>query len=306
MKAVIFLFVIFANCYAQDEIILSRGISKKQQILIKNDLEYLKHFNFNLNAQPETLRVLELKQLNSMSAYSWLKKRVNFIVEENALSPLKVLFFQSVSVDEKNVQFPYAHQIPYSLSEYEFTANANSTADSRVLMSNLGAAMYINGKKESKVFAMKIRPSLTKVIRTKINSPRVGIIQIEEAYFSTVLNPTISNLYAKSHSIARLSILFHEGKHSDGHGASLGFIHGPCPRGHDMEGFRACDENLNGPYSVGAQMAIEMIRAEKSLPIIDKEIALIMALDNQQRVLRIDQYGKKTINWSSKPEVINE
>ena len=311
MKALILFFSVisYSALHAGEGIIFSQSINKKQQQIVKSDLLYLKKINFGQNVSNETLSLLEINQLTGDSLYLWLRARVTYIVEENVISTFKIVFQNTLYVSEKNITYPYPHTLPYSVNEYEVNqelkGGTEAKKDTQVLMSNLGTSLYLSGKEESKIYGLKVNMGLTKKsIKTKINSPRIGIIQLGEGFFGPLLNFASNNLYAKVNSIARLSVLLHEGRHSDGHAGSVGFVHGPCPRGHDYEEIKACDENLNGPYKIGAQLGLEMIKADHSLSSMEKEIAKILILDNKNRILQFDQNGKKTKNWSTIPEVI--
>jgi hypothetical protein len=52
-------------------------------------------------------------------------------------------------------------------------------------------------------------------------------------------------------TIHRLATLFHEARHSDGRGRYATFPHIQCPRGHELQGYPACDDIANGAYAVG-------------------------------------------------------
>jgi hypothetical protein len=91
----------------------------------------------------------------------------------------------------------------------------------------------------------EIIPGVGEVV---INSPRVGMIRLGPSFFAekTVKGAEISK------SIIRLGELFHEARHSDGNGTSLGFVHSKCPSGHPEAGISNCDNHSNGAYKVSA------------------------------------------------------
>lgn len=90
---------------------------------------------------------------------------------------------------------------------------------------------------------------------------------------------------AMANSLGRMAVFFHEARHSDGNGKSLGFFHAVCPSGHDFQGSYACDRNLNGPYSIGAQMMKEFIKNCDECSVSEKEQMRLRYLDSMNRVL---------------------
>ena len=70
-----------------------------------------------------------------------------------------------------------------------------------------------------------------------------------------------------------------------------------------MAGAYACDENLNGPYTVGALMTTEMLKAcDDSCSEREKEILKLIALDSAGRVMTTTHKGTKATNWNAAPE----
>ena len=141
-------------------------------------------------------------------------------------------------------------------------------------------------------------------------SPHRGFIQIGEGLFLPRLrvNPAAQDLPANS--VERLSTFFHESRHSDGHGKSLGFTHAICPEGHPYAGYPACDKNLNGPYTVGAQVLKTMAQACGDCSVKEKTIMKMIEADSRSRILKtfVDANGKTVAatNWSDRFEVIQK
>ena len=150
---------------------------------------------------------------------SWVKDRVHIIVEES-------FDVNSSIVKIKPLVYPNSNLV----------APAFSLRDSgaEVLMSNLGGEIYAFGKDNKVLLGVKIQGLGT----VTLNSPRVGILQIGSGMFSQFQpDPTngLTNAYGE---ISRLSVLFHEARHSDGNGASLSFSHSLCPAGHAYRRFQ--------------------------------------------------------------------
>jgi hypothetical protein len=171
-------------------------------------------------------------------------------------------------------------------------------------MSNLGAGLYLMAKQRQILLAM--RRSDGKII--PVTSPRVGLVQIGEGLFfkKFQVNPEVPG--APANSVSRLSTIFHEARHSDGHGESLSFGHAYCPSGHAYEGYPACDRNLNGPYTIGAQMLKTLTQGCGDCSIKEKTILKAIEADSRSRVLKAYRDSKGNLKaatlWSDRPERI--
>jgi hypothetical protein len=130
-------------------------------------------------------------------------------------------------------------------------------------------------------------------------------LQIGAGLFASELAINRIDENAVANSIMRLSFIFHEARHSDGNGPSLGFTHSLCPKGHDYENELACDESLNGAYSVGASMAREMMMAcQDNCSERDKEMLKIFILDSYNRIQTKTHLNTNTKYWNATPEKI--
>lgn len=265
------------NAFSASNIILSNKIKPKLQNIITRDLELLENFQFRGQADLKTLRVLGMSYLNAITASEWLNDRVKYVVEE------KVSLKKLLHVELKNVDYPNAESQLFSSAG---STTSNHNISSFITMSNIGAEAYIQGKAGRKLYGMKITQArLSKTIRVRIDSPRAGVLQIGAGLFSPELSINRIDPNAISNSIFRLAFFFHEARHSDGQGTSLGFTHSACPAGHDYENELACDESLNGSYSVGAVMAREMmLTCNDNCSERDKEMLKIFIIDNYNRV----------------------
>ncbi|MFA6237792.1 MAG: hypothetical protein WC635_10730 [Bacteriovorax sp.] len=282
------------------DIMLSKSIKPALRHNIEKDLNLIENFRFSQNASAETLKVMGLSSLNAESATDWLNDRVSYIVSEKALSLYSLLVKRVIFVDQKDVEFPNQNIIPYSIDKLQ------AKEESFTVMSNIGAALYIGGKKEKQVYGMRVsRGLLRKAEKVAVKSPRAGIIQIGEGLFAPELTVNNSNPESMANSIFRLGTFFHEARHSDGNGKSLSFLHISCPTGHDYEGQPACDENLNGPYTIGTVMMAEMSKAcDETCSEKDKETLKILVLDSANRILTKTHKGEKSTVWDANPEGI--
>jgi hypothetical protein len=287
-----------------NDIQLSRGIKSNLRDKIERDINALDNLKFRPTTDEGTLKLMGISTLNAQTASDWLEKRVNYIIEENALSIYKLLIKRVIQVERDAVTFPNAGVLPYSLDPKNKATNIFASEEGVVVMSNIGTGLYMAGKNENKVYALKVsRGLLKKATKVVVESPRAGIIQIGEGLFMKEITVNNTDPDSIANSINRLGTFFHEAKHSDGNGLSLGFAHSPCPKGHDLEGAYACDENLNGPYTVGAAMTKEMLKScEDTCTEKEKETLKIIILDYQTRILHKTNKGTPAVEWDSTPE----
>lgn len=289
------------------DIMLSRSIKPELRHKIERDLKVIENFKFAGKANQATLKTMGLFSLNAASVTDWLNQRVNYVVSENALSLFNLLVKRVVYVERENVDFPNSHIIPHSMQNEirkNYVESGFNAEEGFTVMSNIGTALYVGGKNERQVYGMKIsRGLLRKSEKVAVTSPRAGIIQIGEGLFAPELTVNRENEEALSNSIFRLGTFFHEARHSDGNGVSLGFMHSLCPAQHDYAGQPACDENLNGPYTVGALIMAEMAKTcEDSCTEKDKETLKLMVIDSANRVMPITSKGLKSKVWDDSPE----
>ena len=302
MKKIILasLLVTAAMANASTDITLSRGIKPNLRAKIERDLDVLDGLKFK-TATPEALKLMDVSTLNAQSAGKWLGVRVNYVIEEDALSIVKLLLKRAIFVEKKGVTYPNQDILPYSIDPLN---GANAEGEGFTVMSNIGAGLYMGGKKENVVYGMKVsRGVLRPTIKVVVESPRAGIIQIGEGLFVKDLTVNTQNQDALANTLNRLATFFHEARHSDGNGSSLGFAHSLCPAGHDYEGQAACDESLNGPYTVGAVMMSEMIKTcDDNCSERDKEILKMIEIDSASRIMKTTKKGTPATEWDATPE----
>jgi len=309
MKKVIAATLVLAatTAVSASDITLSKSIKSELRQKIERDMQVIDSFKFSSEASKETLKVMEMKTLNAQTASDWLNKRVSYVISENALSVFNLLVKRIIFVDQKDVDFPNADIIPYSMNQMiakNYVEKLNKEEEAFTVMSNIGTALYLGGKNERQVYGMKIsRGFLKKAEKVAVTSPRTGIIQIGEGLFAPELTVNNEDQDSLANNIFRLGTFFHEARHSDGNGKSLGFLHTVCPAGHDYEGQPACDENLNGPYTVGALMMAEMSKAcEQNCSEKDKQTLKLMVLDSAGRILPKTHKGEVSTAWDASPE----
>ncbi len=304
------LLFLFLSTAVRSEIIFSKNINLKFSQKIEKDLKILDGFVFKEMTSSNASKVLKLNIINAESVSNWLNARIHFIVEENVFSFFNLEVLNILSVSKSDVEYPYANSIPYSLFKPQTSIapeqnDQESNEKKLTIMSNLSAAIYIEGKSKKELYAFKIsRGLLRRPYNVKITSPKVGIIQIGEGLFNPEYAVNSENPEAISNNIQRLATLFHEARHSDGNGKSLGFAHAVCPQGHDYEGSPACDENLNGPYTIEKLMLFEMSNSYEECSERDKQLLKLFILDSANRILKKTHSNEASTNWDDRSEAL--
>ena len=261
------------------DIKFDKKIRKKFKNLLKEDLVFLKNFSFHNEASEETLKIFDFQKFDNESVVSWLNQRVNYIIDEKNYSKLKI----------ETIDYFFPYENPNDLPEIDVDITDNeSDKDNLTIMSNIGTAIYYSGKKSQRLLGIKIKEEKGwwNYIDVPVRSPRAGIIQIGEGLFNKKFVYSTQDPSSRGNKIVRLATLFHEARHSDGSGKDLGFLHVTCPKNHDYSGLKACDFNLNGPYTIGSRMLKEFINSCDNCAEDEKEILRLRALSSSNRVLK--------------------
>lgn len=288
-KFFVFTFVLFglstsqAGKYKSDNTLgirCSKTVPKDQCKLLDKDLAILKTLHID-DSQQEVPRLF--KTTASATNYeAWLADRVNYIVPED------FDFAKSITVLQNHYIYP--NSIMPDIEIGKTTENAAPTKGPITVMSNIGSALYFAGKQSSSLIGVDL-PGIGVV---PANSPRIGLIKIGAGHFRPLLHKSgETNFDTQANSLNRLSTFFHEARHSDGNGKSLGFFHAICPEGHHLAGYNGCDRNLNGPYTIEATFLKTVVNNCEACSEPEKE-----ALRN----LYMDSYGRVLIATPTKPK----
>lgn len=195
------------------------------------------HLN-TISTEDERLQaIMKIRDFKPETLQAWIETRVQYIVGgdyDDQKSRYKL--------NRPNFRYPSPGVIP----DADTDGVSNTETEKDVVMANIGAGVYLDGKQASQLFALDI-PGIGVI---PMISPRIGVLQIGPGLFP---NGTIG---AGNIAIAlfRVGTLFHEARHSDGNAKSLAFAHAKCPYDHDYQGRDACDYPSNGAYTVGALM----------------------------------------------------
>lgn len=249
----------------------SNQIKDKQVKLLKDDLTFFKSLKFK-NPELETQKIMPMNSYKNEDYVHWLNQRVKYVIAKDELNLKNYL---------ENVE----------LSSTESTTDA--LFGPVILMVNPGTILYMEGKNQNKKIFFPFTNNLNIKKKIEFTSPRTGLIQIGEGLFSSVAKVSLFKNTNPSDRIVRMQYFFHEARHSDGNNInnnSLGFLHTQCPKGHTLENAFACDANANGPYSIGAQMFVEMTKACDECKPSHKEELKLFAIEQKSRVLDLNNY----------------
>jgi len=257
--------------------------------LIQSDLDFLSTLTEVKEADPEFQLIFEFQEMTAQNLKSWLRKRVSYLIpkdREGHVSILKVSRDVDILYPDPNIS-PIPTDSLYTLMDQFQT----------VQMENLGAGIYLHGKRKRRLIKVDLSHHFPdrKLEDLKILSPRVGLIEInQDILYREVSKEKVLDPYPASRVI-RLSNLFHEGRHSDGHGDSLGFFHSVCPNDSDYAGLEACDQFNNGAYSIGALFLKAAHKACVSCSEGDKELLKLIYLDSRSRISNRESLSSQSI-----------
>ncbi|RZA27122.1 MAG: hypothetical protein EOP10_01335 [Proteobacteria bacterium] len=276
------------------------------QVTSSMDAEILKFIRYDfgtLAGWTDTTRTQAFAQLanlygitdvNSSTLSQWLMERITYIYPD----------------DGKNLQFAFI--VPAENRVYQ--ASVKTASGEGVAASNVGGGLYsiYLDQHRSGVDGMLLNFNQTYV---PFLSPRTGVMQIGPNFFDQTDSLDTSNIARRGFrtvkSLYRLSVLFHEARHSDGNlqAGTLSFAHLICPVSEKIAdeyvGLPACDEKANGAYNIGAQILTAMEGICDSI-CSQRELSIIEAihLDVLSRLLIDDtvaNYGDPSPETSLRP-----
>ena len=202
----------------------------------------------------------------------WLRERSKMVVPETF-----EISQSTIEVLDTNYQFP-SSEIP----EFKVGKSVTPGGTVKTVMSNIGAGLYLASKQSGALLGINI-PGIGKIAAT---SPRIGLFKIGEGQFMPLLRKSGgTDFESYANSLSRLAVFFHEARHSDGNGKSLGFLHAICPEDHNFAGYNACDENLNGPYTLGAAFLKSVVNDCTQCTDPEKEALRNVYMDSFARII---------------------
>ena len=244
------------------------SVPKEQVNALKADLTYLYKTPVT-KTLPAFATMSGITKMDGANMHNWLLNRVKYVVGE------------TYELTDANVVVKRFHTFPNTPLPAGFES-AVGTEEVTTIMSNLGAAVYLIGKKEKMLFGLRLDDN-----NVYAKSPRTGILQVGRGLFLERFSIN-KDLLSNANSISRLGTLFHEARHSDGNSGHTGFMHAICPEGHGYAGHAACESSNNGPYSLGAVSEIQMIQNCTTCSTQDKSILTTRAADSLARIVDVD------------------
>ncbi|WP_408097742.1 hypothetical protein ACJVC5_02180 [Peredibacter sp. HCB2-198] len=289
MKLLTTLTILFSltSAYAAEEfggITFHSSVEKNQVNVLKSDLRYI-YQNPVSNLDKDFLAMTKMQTGDGKEMHNWILNRVRHIVGENfklndeniAISIRRAIFFNF-----PNTPFPDGLEKKDRLSAME-----EEERDVKTVMSNIGTALYLSGKKARVPFGLKLDGE-----KVYVTSPRTGILQVGEGLFFKDFEINRENPNATSNSISRLGTLFHEARHSDGNGKGTGFLHKICPEGHFYAGYAACEIVGNGPYTLGGLAQRHLLQNCSDCSTEELTALSVKVLDSFSRVVNIEKLDR--------------
>lgn len=250
----------------------SMGVSLTQKNTILADLNRLRELDLT-SSNSEATAIFQTP-LNTPNLEKWLADRAQYIVEEN------FDLNANVQIINRPIFYPKTpmprSSRPTRLTDIDVNNEGHVI---KTVMSNLGVALYLDGKEAGDFRALNI-PGVGVV---DVLSPRAGIFRIGALLFQRISQ--FGATESMAHTLYRLKTYFHEGRHTDGNGTSLGFLHAVCPPDHDYEGFTSCDKRTNGSYAVASAFLNVAIPACNSCSPLQKEALRVYQIDSNSRIL---------------------
>ena len=235
--------------------------------IIKDDIDFM--FQLPLMADHYGLsQMTEMKTVSGPDIHNWILNRLRFFISEG-VNPDHLF-----SLTKQFYAYENSAMMPKLKSGISGTNQENDIGS--VIATNIGGSIYIIGKKQQTLGMATVNGKSMPVL-----SPRVGIVQVPNTFFEGSEDAS-KQLIGR---LLRITTLFHEARHSDGNGLSLGFLHDVCPKGDLLEGKLACDKMENGSYGLEARLQRVLSRNCVSCKTEDVEILRLMSLQNFSRLI---------------------
>jgi hypothetical protein len=275
---------------------------------------YAVNLDQNSNNAAALTAMMKISDAKPSTLQDWLEVRAHYIVNDN-FEP-----GQHTRTTNQPIQYPFPNDIPDVIAVdlppkgalppqqpvlhvLETSDDQSTDQSSSLMMLNTGTQLYFYGK-QAKV---PLFLDLSGIGNVAVTSPRIGLVEIGPGLFSFFQNYNVQNILK---DIFRVSILFHEARHSDGHGKSLGFMHAKCPAElAEYAGMNVCDGATNGAYTIGALLLKNMaISCGDACTAKTKNVLRAVFYDTASRVLNRYQLPntsaetKAGTDWDDAPE----
>lgn len=291
------------------------GIPADQKAAVNEAVSTLAVLPLDL-AKPEVqamAKMMGTKDVSATAMQDWMQARVQYILENNfdldshaSFSPTAFTYENAADLPDALTQRQEPPQTsPVSALSRTGDDQNDGKGEAQTVMLNIGSAIYAFGKQNSRLVVMDV-PGIGPV---EVKSPRTGLLEIGPGLFPDLGGHKVQNIAL---DIFRLGTLFHEARHSDGHGHTLGFMHSNCPVGHDYAGLPACDVSANGPYSIGSSVMKSLMvkcNESKTCSATSAQLLQMIYADQAERTITAAQAGGTLspdagagVDWNDAPE----
>lgn len=257
--------VFSGNTSAKVVVEFDSSVYSSERTSIDKDLENIARLTLSSQPKGTEASYFGLSTFNGSTLSGWLRERLKYIIGEN---------YSDSSVTYSS---PSPFNIMLGDSEHGGLFHAST------VMRNYGTGYWLDGKKYSRLYKIPVNSKYVEV-----RGPRVGLVQIGEALFSSSYDSSSKGQDAAVNSLRRISTYFHESRHSDGNGTHAGFPHVECPSGHAYyQQGAACDQYLNGPYTLQGVLLDSFYEScsGKDCDSSDKETLRLLSADKKSRLL---------------------
>jgi hypothetical protein len=271
-----------------NHMVLDRFVSATAKENLTRDFKRIERFDLTTNTANDTnlKNLLEVQDLSGATMSTWLKERVRYLLSPD-LSKYRV------GTLDTSARSLYVSRLP--------GLDANETENMAAAM--MGTRLYEIGKtmrtEDPNVEYLMIEVNNAWV---HLNTQRNGVMQIGPALFDPKYMPNSANPSAYANTAVRVETLFHEARHADGNevSGSFGFYHAICPdSAGEFAKKAACDDNANGPYTLGAQiLKAYLSNCGDFCSAQDRSVLQAFMLDSLSRVVRRSNGSLPNLNAS--------
>ncbi len=271
-----------------------RSLPLEQRQIIQSDLENLCRLNYDSQSEgarkaKKTLQgIFEMEEVNCQELKNWLFDRVKWItggfdfqeriiIQRDESSLLNFLAWRYFYFSQG--------RIIETVDEYAYAMNVGGFLFEILQRVETNKWFFPFRFGEFQTWFKFIRDD-AREIWLPITTPRVGIVRLSPRLFDGEEDSLAGSIF-------RISTLFHEARHSDGHGEHSTFPHNiSCPNSSLPVG---CDSVLNGAYGVQFTFLHYAIQTCDSCSEREKEVLAQHAVTDFDK---IDTKSKKLVDAS--------
>ena len=272
-----------------------RSVTLEQQRIVERDLENLCRLNYDLQSKEAYAAkrilqmVFEIEEVNCATLRDWLQERVKWITGDFKFKERVFIQREEPTLwDSVHWYWFYIVQertFERAMNGYAFAMNLGGELID--LLQRVEKSEWISSYRfgEFKTWFKFIRDDGRPVL-LPIATPRVGIISLARDFFLHPSHPNPLQADSLSNSLYRMGLLFHEARHSDGHGEHLIFPHdAPCSQTDLMkESEMGCDSASNGAYGIEFAFLNYAIQTCERCNPEEKEILIQRAVVTSHRI----------------------